>query len=101
MLSSVSIVDFEQVNANWVMRDNLLTQNCKFVTKRYLLKEIQISSQFLQCVKSVQIWSFSGPYFPVFSPNTGKYGPEETPYLDTFYAVLVKAKIVAQRKFQK
>ena len=41
------------------------------------------------CVKSVQIWSFSGPYFPelgfnteiyaiyVFSPNTGKYGPEK------------------------
>ena len=29
----------------------------------------------------------SGPYFPVFSPNTGKYGPEITPYLDTFYAV--------------
>ena len=20
---------------------------------------------------------FSGPYFPVFSPNTGKYGPEK------------------------
>ena len=38
---------------------------------------------------------FSGPYFPVFgtpylsvfSPNTGKYGPEVTPYLDIFYAV--------------
>ena len=30
---------------------------------------------------------FSGPYFPVFSPNTGKYGPEKTPYLDTFHAV--------------
>ena len=41
---------------------------------------------------------FSGPYFPlfglnteiyfsVFSPNTGKYGPEKTPYLDTSYAV--------------
>ena len=29
----------------------------------------------------------SGPYFPVFSPNTGKYGPEITPYLDTFHAV--------------
>ena len=25
---------------------------------------------------------FSGPYFPVFGLNTGKYGPEETPYLD-------------------
>ena len=24
----------------------------------------------------------------VFSPNTGKYGPEETPYLDTFHAVI-------------
>ena len=28
----------------------------------------------------------SGPYFPVFSPNTGKYRPEITPYLDTFHA---------------
>ena len=40
---------------------------------------------------------FSGPYFlvfglnteiySVFSTNTGKYGPEKTPYLDTFHAV--------------
>ena len=29
----------------------------------------------------------SAPYFSVFSPNTGKYGPETTPYLDTFHAV--------------
>ena len=29
---------------------------------------------------------FSRPYFPLFSPNTGKYGPEKTPYLDTFHA---------------
>ena len=28
------------------------------------------------------------PNYGVFScPNTGKYGPEETPYLDTFHAV--------------
>ena len=31
----------------------------------------------------------SGPYFPVFSPNAGKYGPEITPYLDTFLAMAV------------
>ena len=38
---------------------------------------------------------FSSLYFPVFglnigkwSPNKGKYGPEKTPYLDTFHAVL-------------
>ena len=37
------------------------------------------------CVKSVQIRSFFGPYFPVFSPNTVKYVPEKTPYLDIFH----------------
>ena len=31
--------------------------------------------------------AISGPYFPVFSPSTGKYGPEITSYLDTFQAV--------------
>ena len=38
-------------------------------------------------VKSVQIRSFSGAYFPVFRQNTGKYGPGKTPYLDNFHAV--------------
>ena len=33
------------------------------------------------------MWSFSGHYFSVFSPNTGKYGPEKTPNFDTFHAV--------------
>ena len=27
-------------------------------------------------------------YLSIFSPNTGKYGPEKNPYLDTFHAVL-------------
>ena len=27
-----------------------------------------------------------GPFFPVFGLNRGKYGPEITPYLDTFHA---------------
>ena len=30
---------------------------------------------------------FLGKCFPVFSLNTGKYGPEKTPYLDSLYAV--------------
>ena len=29
----------------------------------------------------------SGPYFPVFSLNTGKYEQEITPCLDTFHTV--------------
>ena len=32
---------------------------------------------------------FSGPYFPAFSPNTGKYGPEKTLYLNTFHTVSI------------
>ena len=50
-------------------------------------------------VKSVQIRSFSGPYFPVFSPNTGKYGPEKTPYLDTFHAVSLVAIVLCNTYF--
>ena len=30
---------------------------------------------------------FSGPYYSVFGLNTGKYGPEKAPYLNTFHAV--------------
>ena len=39
----------------------------------------------------------SGLYFPVFGLNTGKYGPEKTPYLDTFH-VVSDSKIELQRK---
>ena len=37
---------------------------------------------------------FSGPYFPAFGLNTGKYGPEKTPYLNTFHAVREIQKIL-------
>ena len=58
------------------------------------------------CVKTVQIRSFSGPYFPVFSPNTGKYGSEKTPYLDTFHTaasstVLSNSEQVTNKPAQK
>ena len=50
------------------------------------------------CVKSVQIrsffwsvfsciWTEYGDWISIFSPNTGKYGPEKTPPLDSFHAV--------------
>ena len=35
----------------------------------------------------------SDPYFPLFGLNTGKYGPEITPYLDTFHAVFILLSI--------
>ena len=58
----------------------------------------------LHYVKSVQIWSLFWSvfscirteygYFPVFSPNRGKYGPEKTPHMDTFHAIFVTAFLV-------
>ena len=52
------------------------------------------------CVKSVCIWSFSGPYFPALGLNTGRYGvffciqpqcgktrTRKTPNIDTLQAV--------------
>ena len=35
-------------------------------------------------------------YLSVFSPNTGKYGPEITLYLDNFYAVLLYGNLFLQ-----
>ena len=72
-----------------------------------LTEKIFISSEWLE--KFFITWKvskngvLSGPYFPhldriridtpylsLFSPNAGKYGPEKTPYMDTFYAVAIK-----------
>ena len=50
----------------------------------------------------------SGPYFPafglntkryeVFSLNVGRYGPEKTPYLDTFHSVIVTQRCSVKSK---
>ena len=37
---------------------------------------------------------FSSPYFPAFGLNAGKYGPEKTPQLDTFHAVLISIALL-------
>ena len=67
----------------------------------WILTPINLQSFFLKkmsgfhYVKSVQILIFSGTYFPVFSPNTGKYRPKKTPYLETFHTVIWEMKYVA------
>ena len=53
----------------------------------FIFKQIWIAT--FTAWKMFKYGVFSGPYFPVFSPNTEKYGPENTPYLGTFYAVSV------------
>ena len=44
-----------------------------------------ISTQINTAWKVSKYGAFSVPYFPVFSPNTGKYGTEKTQFLDTFH----------------
>ena len=46
---------------------------------------------------------FFGPCLPVASWNIGKYGPEKTPYLDTFHAMLLSSPILdyGRKKMKK
>ena len=39
-------------------------------------------------------------YLSVFSPNARKYGPEKTPYLDTFHAVARRSKSFTRAQIQ-
>ena len=38
-------------------------------------------------LKASECGVISGPYFPALGLNTGKYGPEKAPYLDTFHSL--------------
>ena len=39
---------------------------------------------------------FSVRKYPYSVPNTEKYGPEKTPYLDTFHVVLVNNEMIEE-----
>ena len=62
-----------------------------------LSKTFRISQGVLNFYTAWKVFKygvFSGLYFPAFGLNTeryevGKYGPENTPYLDTFHTVLI------------
>ena len=51
----------------------------------------RICKRYLHCVKSVEIPSFFWSVFSCiqtkYGDSLGKYGPEKTPYLDTFHTV--------------
>ena len=51
----------------------------------YVSKHNSNSEKQVTAWKGPKYGVVSGPYFPVFSPNIGKYGPEVTLYLDTFH----------------
>ena len=57
----------------------------------FFLKQKLLFADCSHCVKSIQIgsyfWCVFSKEISIFNPNTGKYGPETTLYLDTFHAV--------------
>ena len=60
------------------MYKNAINANCLRLGDPFLtIKKLMVVEEF-----------FSGTYLPAFSPNTGKYGPLKTRYLDTFHAVV-------------
>ena len=59
-----------------INRSKTLCENCP--NTEYFLVRILPHSDWIRRDTS---------YLSVFSPNAGKYGPENTPYLDTFHAV--------------
>ena len=76
---------------------------------------VDLKSRGVQCVKSVHIWRFSGPYFAVFGLNTERYGVylriqskcwkmriRKTPNTDTFQEMyLVPCQIPSWIFFSK
>ena len=67
-----------------------------FTVEKGLYQVLVLDSPiFITIVEAFTAWKLSkygvisGPYFPVFGLNTGKYGLEKTPYLDTFHVVII------------
>ena len=56
--------------------------------KGHLVQVLQWKTFNLHCLKRVQIQSYLWSLFSWIGLNTGKYGLEITPYLDTLHAVL-------------
>ena len=63
----------------------------KLLCNFHSVKSVQNTEFFLVRIFPHSDWiRRDAPYFSVFSPNAGKYGPEKTPYLDTFHAAFIE-----------
>ena len=82
-----------------ISKEMLVFQKKMFVPTKWMTPN---SNNEIQCAKSVQIQSFSGPHSFAFGPNTNIYLPNlriqskywkirtrKTSYLDTFHAVII------------
>ena len=77
----------------YIIRLNFFLQQ-KWETKCFGRNRRWVTIRFMVGSKLGIVWKvskykvISGSYFPVFTPSAGKYGPEITPYFDTYHVVL-------------
>ena len=64
----------------------------KYKIVSYQLNQNSLTVKMYTAWKVSKYGAFSGPYFPVFGLNIGNYGPENSPYLDTFHAMYFTRK---------
>ena len=69
----VTATELFSFQTNLIGKHNLLKLSESFF-KLALVPQVKGKNKVLYCVKSVQIWGFSGSYFPVFGLNTEIYG---------------------------
>ena len=70
LLTSLPYFRWSFKNGRVVMIDTCVTMN----RMKHFLTDFYVIWVKNYCVKSVQIRSFSGPYFPAFGLNTERYG---------------------------
>ena len=83
-------------------RTRLKFRQFSIIFRQIIFTKVELFQRFTQCGKCLNSEFFSGLYFTKldrkrrftpqvseFSPNAGKYVPEETPNTDNFHAVLL------------
>ena len=77
----------------YIIRLNFFSQQkweakCFGRNRRWVTIRFMVGSKLGTAWKVSKYRVISGSYFPVFTPSTGKYEPEITPYFNTFHVVL-------------
>ena len=77
---------------NWSSHNTNLALNLKNLSKGFVSLALKLQARYTAW-KVSKYRVFSGTYFPVFELNT-EYGPEKTPYLGTFHAVILRTSVI-------
>ena len=76
-----------QVNKRMKKKERSYSKKSQSSRGEYLNTILSVISDVVTAWNVSKYGVIFGPYFPLFGMNTGKHGPEITPYLGTFHAV--------------